>query len=217
MRRFDLLVFDWDGTLMDSTAAIANALRLASAEVGLSVPSEAEAKHIIGLGLREAVLRLHPTIRESQFQALVVAYRRHFHLQDAHLQMFTGVAETIPRLHNDGYWVTVATGKNRLGLDRALDMSGLRAYFHYTRCAEETFSKPHPAMLLELMTLCQVAPERTLMIGDTSHDLQMAQNAGVASVGVAYGAHAGESLQDFDPLYVANSFDELAVWLDRHA
>ena len=215
--RFDLLIFDWDGTLMDSTAVIVDALRLASADLGLPVPSEEEARHIIGLGLREAIYLLQPTLAEFRYPELVARYRWHFHRQDEQLRMFDGVAQTIPHLHNAGFWVTVATGKNRAGLDRALDLSGLRQYFHYTRCAEETFSKPHPAMVHELIDLCQVSPDRVLVIGDTSHDLLMARNAGVARVGVGYGAHDADSLQEYEPLYVAESFADLAVWLGHHA
>ncbi len=216
-RRFDLLVFDWDGTLMDSTAAIASSLQLASADMGLPMPSDAEARHIIGLGLNQAISILHPTLPQTEYPALIARYRQHFFKQDQQLTLFEGVAQTIPRLHNDGYWVTVATGKNRPGLDRALDQSQLRACFHATRCAEESFSKPHPAMLHELMALCDVPAHRTLMIGDTSHDLLMANNAGVASVAVSYGAHDAHSLREYRPLFVAESFIELAGWLERHA
>ena len=216
-KRFDLLIFDWDGTLMDSTAVIATALQMASADLGLPVPSEADARHIIGLGLQEAISLLQPALPEARYPDLVDRYRWHFYRQDEQLRMFDGVAKTIPHLHNAGFWVTVATGKNRTGLDHALDMSGLRQYFHYTRCAEETFSKPHPAMVLELMDLCQVPPDRTLVIGDTSHDLLMARNAGVSGVGVAYGAHETASLQEYEPLYVAESFVDLADWLDQNA
>lgn len=216
-KRFDLLVFDWDGTLMDSTAVIAGSMRDACADLGLPVPGESEARHIIGLGLTQAIACLQPQLPQEQYPPLIARYRQHFLSRDQDLVLFDGVAQTIPRLHNAGHWVAVATGKNRNGLDRALDQSGLRDYFHATRCAEECFSKPHPAMLHELMDVLDVPPERTLMIGDTSHDLMMARNAGVASVAVSYGAHSKEELHEYRPLHLVHTFAELADWLDRHA
>jgi phosphoglycolate phosphatase len=216
-KQFDLLVFDWDGTLMDSTAVIATSIRAACADLDLPVPSEAEARHIIGLGLNQAIAALQPQLPPDEYPVLAARYRFHFLGNDHALPLFEGVAETIPRLHNAGYWVTVATGKNRHGLDRALDQSGLRKFFHASRCGEESFSKPHPAMLQELMALCDVPPEKTLMIGDTSHDLEMARNAGVQAVAVSYGAHDESTLQEYEPLCVAKSFLELASWLAQHA
>ncbi len=216
-KHYDLLVFDWDGTLMDSTAAIAASIRAACADLGLAVPSETDARHIIGLGLAQAIGVLQPQLPPEDYPALIARYRAHFLAQDQVLTMFEGVAETIPHLHNAGHWVTVATGKNRPGLERALDLCGLRPYFHATRCGEESFSKPHPAMLHELMALCGVPPERTLMIGDTSHDLEMARNAGVPSVAVSYGAHDESSLRAHAPLFVAGDFPSLARWLTEHA
>ena len=216
-KQFDLLIFDWDGTLMDSTGAIAGSIRAACADLNLPVPSHAQASHIIGLGLNNAIAELLPELPLADYPSFTERYRYHFLSQDHLLTLFAGVAETIPQLHNAGHWITVATGKNRRGLERALDQSQLRQYFHATRCADESFSKPHPAMILELIDYCGVAPERTLMVGDTSHDLQMAQNAGVASVAVSYGAHSKASLADFSPLFLAEDFSALAQWLTRHA
>ena len=216
-KQFDLLIFDWDGTLMDSTAAIAGSIRAACADLDLPVPSQTQASHIIGLGLTNAIAELLPELSVDDYPALIERYRYHFLAQDEALTLFDGVAETIPNLYHSGYWVTVATGKNRRGLERALDQSQLRQYFHATRCADESFSKPHPGMILELMAYFGVTPQRTLMIGDTSHDLQMAQNAGVASVAVSYGAHSKVSLQSFAPLYMADDFSTLAQWLTAHA
>lgn len=216
-KRFDLLIFDWDGTLMDSTAAIANSIIASCVDMDLPVPSFAQASHIIGLGLDEAIAALLPDLSEADYPAFTARYRHHFLGQDHLLPLFDGVMQTLPQLHAQGYWMTVATGKSRRGLDRALDHSQLRPYFHASRCADELNSKPHPAMIIALMDYCVVTPERTLMIGDTSHDLLMAQNAGVASVGVSYGAHTGESLLAYSPLYVADSFNDLARWLSLHA
>ena len=201
---------------MDSTGAIASSIRAACADLDLPVPSIEQASHIIGLGLTEAIAELLPELPVTDYAHFTDRYRHHFLGQDHLLSLFDGVAQTIPELQQSGYWVTVATGKSRRGLERALDQSRLRPYFHASRCADEVFSKPHPGMILELMDYCGVSPARTLMIGDTSHDLQMAQNAGVASVGVGYGAHSGTSLQVFDPLYVADDFAGLTRWLSRH-
>lgn len=216
-RQFDLLIFDWDGTLMDSTAAIAGSIRKACADLDLPVPTQEEASHIIGLGLTNAIAALLPELPPDEYPRLIARYRYHFLRQDGLLTLFDGVADAIPRLHKIGHTVTVATGKNRVGLERALDTSRLRPYFHATRCADESISKPHPAMILELMEAFGVPPQRTLMIGDTSHDLLMAQNAGVASIGAGYGAHDKESLRDFSPLYVADDFAGLSQWLNTHA
>jgi phosphoglycolate phosphatase len=216
-RRFDLLIFDWDGTLMDSTAAIAESIRLACADLGLRVPSTAEASHIIGLGLAEALHTLLPDLSTTDYPRLVERYRYHFLGQDHRLPLFDGVTETIQSLHAAGFWMAVATGKSRKGLERAFDQSGLRGYFHASRCADEGFSKPHPGMVHTLMSNCGTTADRTLMIGDTSHDLQMALNAGVASVGVTYGAHGVETLAPCQPLYLANDFRDLAAWLTTHA
>lgn len=216
-KRFDLLIFDWDGTLMDSTGAIAQSIQLACADLGLRVPPADEARQIIGLGLAEALHTLLPELASADYPRLVERYRHHFLGQDQTLPLFDGVAETIVALHEADYWLAVATGKGRQGLERAFDQSGLRAFFHASRCADEGFSKPHPGMIRELMDCCGATPERTLMIGDTSHDLQMALNAGVASVGMACGAHSIASLQACKPLFIAEDFKELAAWLKIHA
>lgn len=216
-RHFDLLIFDWDGTLMDSTGAIAESIRLACADLGLRVPQTEEAMQIIGLGLAEALQTLLPDLVPDDYPRLVERYRHHFLGQDHTLPLFDGVAETIATLHDADYWLAVATGKSRKGLERAFDQSGLRKFFHASRCADEGYSKPHPGMVLELMDCCGVDAARTLMIGDTSHDLQMALNAGVASVGVAYGAHSVASLQACQPLYIADDFTGLVAWLEMHA
>lgn len=216
-KQFELLIFDWDGTLMDSTGAIADSIRTACADLDLPVPSQEEASHIIGLGLTNAIVALLPQLPVAEYPRLIERYRYHFLRQDRLLKLFDGVADTIPRLHKARHQVTVATGKNRAGLERALDQSRLRPYFHATRCADESVSKPDPAMIMELMDFCGVTPQRTLMIGDTSHDLAMAQNAGVACVGVSYGAHDKQILQSFAPLHIAESFVDLSQWLSAHA
>ena len=144
-------------------------------------------------------------------------YRHHFLAQDRAIPLFAGARETLAELHEAGYWLAVATGKSRMGLDRALESTGLKQYFHATRTADQTFSKPHPAMLLELMEELAVSAERALMIGDTTHDMQMAQNAQVDAVAVGYGAHPPEQLQELNPLALVQDFAELRAWLKANA
>ncbi len=212
---FDLIIFDWDGTLADSTQLIADAICQASADVGLAQPSQMAARGIIGLGLREALQELFGEISEHQQQQLSLRYGHYYNAQEHDIPLFDGVAAAIPALRERGIQLGVATGKGRPGLDRALERSGLGQYFHATRCVNECASKPHPQMILELMDELGVAPERTLMIGDTSFDLQMAQNAGVASLGVTYGAHPLERLLPHKPLAHFSCFSEVYAWLQQ--
>lgn len=216
-KRYDLIVFDWDGTVMDSTAVIAGSIQAACRDLDLPVPSDEDARHVIGLGLGQALRHAVPDAPESMYEPLAERYRHHFLAQDQTIPLFEGAHETIAELHEAGYWLGVATGKSRAGLERVLDASGLRSYFHATRTADQTFSKPHPAMLLELMDELAVAPDRTLMIGDTTHDVQLAQNAGVDVVAVGYGAHPPEHLQELAPLALVSDFAELRAWLRNNA
>ena len=178
-KRYDLIVFDWDGTVMDSTAVIAGSIQAACRDLGLPVPSDEAARHVIGMGLRDALQYAVPDASEDMYDQLVASYRRHFLAQDASIPLYPGARETIAELCDNGISLAIATGKSRNGLDRALHSSNMSSYFHASRTADETFSKPHPAMLLELMDELAIKPERTLMVGDTTHDLQMAANAKV--------------------------------------
>lgn len=216
-RRFDLIAFDWDGTLWDSTAAITRALQGAVEDVTGERPSAERAAYVIGLGLRHALEHVAPNVRPEQYPALGERYRHHFSQEMGALQLFEGVLEMLDELHGRGHWVTVATGKSRSGLNEALGRHELKGRFHGSRTADETRGKPDPTMLHELMLEFDVAPERTLMIGDTSHDLAMAANAGCASVGVSYGAHAVDLLHEHQPLAVAHSVGELRTWLSVNA
>lgn len=216
-RRFDLLVFDWDGTLMDSAGVIADSIQASFADLGLPVPSDEAARHVIGLGLSEALTALAPGVSQEGYEAIVARYRHHFLAQDASIPLFPGAREAIGALADKGFKLAIATGKSRVGLDRALEATSLRSYFQLTRCADECLSKPHPQMLLEIMAKLGVAPARTLMIGDTSHDLLMAQNAGVASLAAGYGAHPIEHLMNFQPLACAQDFSALHQWLQCSA
>lgn len=215
-RNFDLIVFDWDGTLMDSTAAIAESIQAACADIGVAVPSRELASHVIGLSLMGAVQTVAPALDDAGCQRLAERYRYHFLARDHQLVLFDGARELLSELRERGYRVAVATGKARRGLDRVLEQSGLAPSFDATRCADETFSKPHPGMLLELMAELASSPERTLMIGDTTHDLQMARNAGTASLAMTYGAHPATELVAESPLAVLASMAALREWILCH-
>lgn len=215
---FDLIVFDWDGTLMDSAELIVRSIQRASLDAGFPVPSPEDARHVIGLGLMEAMAHLFPGAGTRDCEKLSERYRYHYlKACDEGIYLFEGARETIAALSDAGYLLAVATGKGRRGLDSAFGISGIGHYFHASRCADESFSKPHPAMLLELMNELGANADRTLMIGDTTHDLQMAANAGVASLALCHGAHPRENLEALGPLACLDDFDELRAWLDCHA
>lgn len=215
--RFELVVFDWDGTLMDSAAAIVRAIQASCRDLGLPEPTDARARHVIGLGLQEALSYAVPELDPGAYPAMVERYRHHYLSADHALELFPGSYDLVESLAGSGRILGVATGKSRKGLDRALAASRLGPFFHATRCADECFSKPHPQMLDELMDTFGVARERTLMIGDTTHDLDMARNAGVAAVAVGFGAHPRQALEKASPLALVGSTAELAAWIDAHA
>ena len=216
-KQYELLVFDWDGTLMDSAATISSSIQMACRDLDLKIPSDEQARHIIGLGLNEAIAHLLPELPKSEYENLVDRYRHHFLSRDEEIPLFEGALETVRNLHAQGFLLAVATGKSRRGLDRAMQHTGLVDYFHSTRCADECFSKPHPAMLEEIMDELGASRDQTLMIGDTSHDLQMASNAGVKSLAVAYGAHPKAGLLEHHPLQCFDQFSELSEWLTNYA
>ena len=215
--KFDLIVFDWDGTLLDSAAAIVTAIQAASRDLGLPEPTDARARHVIGLGLGDALAHAVPELAPADYPRMVERYRHHYLAIDHELTLFPGVANLIRALSERGSRLGVATGKSRKGLDRALAHSDLGRYFDATRCADECHSKPHPQMLLEVMAAVGVAPERSLMVGDTTHDLQMAANAGVAALAVSFGAHPREVLLAHAPLACIDEPAGLAQWLLAHA
>ena len=211
--RYELIVFDWDGTLMDSAAAIVAAILAACRDLNLPEPSEDRARHVIGLGLSDALHYAVPELPAADYPRMAERYRHHYLARDRELTLFPGTLEMIAELSGAGRMLAVATGKSSLGLKRALEQSRLGSYFHTTRCADQCFSKPHPAMLEEIMIELGAPRERTLMVGDTTHDLQMARNAGVHGLGVAFGAHRRSSLEEESPLAVLETPSELAAWL----
>jgi phosphoglycolate phosphatase len=214
---FDLIAFDWDGTLFDSTQIIVRSIQLAVADVGGTVPSNEAASYVIGLGLMEALAHAAPDVPQARYPELGQRYRHHYALHQNDITLFEGVLPLLLDLKERGHFLTVATGKSRRGLDEALQAVELKGCFDSSRTADETAGKPHPRMLHELMSEFGVKPERTLMIGDTTHDLQMALNAGCASVGVSYGAHEPSAFEPLKPRVVAHSVQELQRWLLGHA
>jgi phosphoglycolate phosphatase len=216
-KQFDLIVFDWDGTLMNSTATIVKCIQSAAKDVGLTPPSDSTASHVIGLGMAEAMQHILPGIEPGQYQRMLERYRYHF-MTDVHeLVLFTGVRELLADLKQEGYFLAVATGMGRVGLNRSLNATGLLSVFDATRCADETFSKPHPAMLQELTRELGQDLRRTVMIGDTTHDLQMAMNAGAAGIAVEYGAHPVAQLATCKAVFSAKNVEELHHWLTENA
>lgn len=213
-RRYDLIVFDWDGTLMDSAAKIVNCFQAAARDVGLEPPADADIRNIIGLGLADALDRVLPGVDESTRERLVQAYRRHFvHVDQTETALFPGVVEGLEQLRATGYRLAVATGKARRGLDRVLRDTATSRYFCVTRCADEAFSKPHPQMLHDILKDTGVPRDRALMVGDTTYDLQMALAAAMSSLAVSYGAHERERLLEHHPLGCVDSFAEVCQWL----
>ncbi len=216
-KRFELLVFDWDGTIVDSAGHIAASIQAACADLALPIPDGAAARHVIGLGMRDAITYLLPQLEEARHGEFADRYRYHFLAGDEGVETFPMVDEGIPMLASQGFMLAVATGKSRVGLDRALGRVSFGSQFVATRCGDEGFPKPHPDMLHYLMDATGVEADRTLMIGDTSHDLELAANAGASSLAVSYGAHPRETLRQHRSLACVDSFSELLAWLTDNA
>ncbi|MEY4363829.1 MAG: Pyrophosphatase PpaX [Pseudomonadota bacterium] len=216
-RRFDLIAFDWDGTLFDSTRIIVRCIQLAVTDVGGQMPSDEAASYVIGMALMPALAHAAPDVPQDKYPLLGERYRHHYLAHQHDISLFDGVLPMLKDLRERHHWVTVATGKSRRGLDEALHSAELQGVFDGSRTADETAGKPNPRMLQELMREFGVDANRTLMIGDTTHDLEMAVNAGCPSVGVSYGAHDHNGFERFQPLFVAHTVRELHDWLLAHA
>ena len=212
-KNFDLVVFDWDGTLMDSTPTIARAILAACRDLGLPEPSIETANHVIGLGLIDAMRYASPGLAETDYGKMVERYRHHYLASDQMLTLFPQVENLLDELLGQDKLLAVATGKSRVGLNRMLERTGLGARFHATRCADECFSKPHPQMMLEILDELGVEPSRAVMVGDTIHDIGMARAAGVGTLAVAYGAHPKSQLLAAEPLACVDTSVEMAQWL----
>ena len=216
-RRFDLIAFDWDGTLFDSTHIIVRCIQRAVADVGGTVPGDREASYVIGMGLMEALAHAAPDVPREKYAELGARYRHHYIAHQNDLSLFEGVLPMLAALRQRHHWLAVATGKSRRGLDDVLRTEQLHGVFDGSRTADETAGKPDPLMLHELMREFGAQPQRTLMIGDTTHDLQMARNAGCASVAVSYGAHTTEGFAALQPLATVHTVRELHDWLVGNA
>ncbi|MEI8235746.1 MAG: HAD-IIIA family hydrolase [Methylococcaceae bacterium] len=210
--RFDLIIFDWDGTLIDSIDWIARCLQNAANDTRHAIPDYQSAKDVIGLSIEKAIAALFPDANENEVNTLVGHYEKaYFSKKISRDDLFTGVFDMLEALKKNGYLLAIATGKTREGLDEALNATGTVDLFSITRCADETQSKPHPKMLEEIMTHLQISPERVVMVGDSTHDLQMAINAGIASIGVASGSHDANQLLQYQPLHCLSNPVELRL------
>ncbi len=212
-----LIVFDWDGTLMDSETQIVHSLLNAIADLGLASRNADQCRDIIGLGLREAIEALYPGEDESFAARFVERYRRHWFAMAGESDLFPGARETLQVLNEAGFTLAVATGKGRVGLDKVLDHTRTQHLFSATRCADESRSKPHPQMLEEILYELQIDPAQALMVGDTEYDMRMARQAGVHPVAVSYGVHERQRLAQHDPLVCLDNISELIDWLAEHS
>ncbi|MFO7746517.1 MAG: HAD-IA family hydrolase [Orrella sp.] len=215
MSQYSLVIFDWDGTLMNSTVDITKAIQAACVDVGLPVPDDERASWVIGLSLDEALNHVVPDLTAEQRPQFLERYRVHFLSRDPELVLFPGVQEMLQVLHDEGVAMAVATGKSRVGLNRALENTGIGDFFLTTRCADETFGKPHPAMLHQIMDEIGTDPSTVVMVGDTSHDLLMAANAGVHGLGVSYGAHLESELRKHPHQDILHSVSHMDQWLNQ--
>src|SRR5262245_14716335 len=209
--RYRLIVFDWDGTVIDSPAAIVDCMQAASRELGLAVPEPERASHVIGLGLHDAMKIVAPDLPGERYPEYIASYRHHFLAREDTMCLFPGMEELLLRLSKERT-LSIATGKSRRGLERSLAATGVGRLFAASRCADETTPKPHPAMLLELMEELDAPPGGVLMIGDTSHDMEMARAAGVDGLAVTYGAHREAELRSCGPRGCVASVEALGRW-----
>jgi phosphoglycolate phosphatase len=217
MRSYELVIFDWDGTLMDSTGLIASCIQATCRDMGLAVPGEADAKWIIGLGIAQSLASVAPGLDPERQRQFAERYRGHFLAREDEAPLFGGVRELLGELRGRERRLAVATGKSRRGLERAMGASGLAAFFEATRCADEGFPKPHPDMVLALLERTGVDPARAVLVGDTTHDLELAANAGIDAVAVTYGAHPEPLLRERPARHYAATVQDLRRWLAGHA
>ncbi|WP_415301826.1 HAD family hydrolase [Alcaligenes sp. SJTW-7] len=213
MTRYAAVLFDWDGTVMDSTYSIASSIQLASADLELPVPSIQQASWVIGLSLESALYRAVPDLTAEQMPLFLERYRHHFMQRDPHIKLFDGILPFMGELRGRQIALGVATGKSRQGLDRVLQQVNLSTFFDATRCADETRSKPDPEMLHQLLAELMLEPEQVLMVGDTVHDIHMAANAGMDSVAVTYGAHDPQTLAKAEPTVMVDNVAQMRDWL----
>jgi len=212
-KSYDLIIFDWDGTLMDSESKIVNCFRKAVADININYPGDEAVRNIIGLGLKEALDVLIPNQTESTRQQVVDRYREHFlHLDDTEMPLFRGVEEGLKRLQSVNYSLAIATGKARVGLEKVLQHTGLAEHFIISRCADETMSKPHPRMVLDILAETGVPADRAIVVGDTTYDVEMAQRADTDALAVCYGVHHREKLLAQQPIACVENFEAVLEW-----
>ena len=213
-KKYDLIIFDWDGTIIDSEAHIIQTMQMAIKDEGLISPPQQSIRHIIGLSLSRAIEQLFPEISSDIIQRIADGYREHFFNETTSAsELFDGVSDVIQDLHAHGYYLAVATGKGRHGLDLALKNSGLEPFFHITRCADETCSKPDPLMLDEILTDLDLESCKAIMVGDTSYDMDMAKNINMDSIAVTYGMHDKKHLENSNPTYFIDAIDQLSQFV----
>lgn len=215
MRKYKAIIFDWDGTVMDSTYSITHSIQLASKDLDLPVPSREKASWIIGLSLEAGLYRIFPQLDEQTMPEFVARYRHHYFQRDNDLQLFDGVQELLDTLKKEGVLLSVATGKSRVGLDRALESTALGPVFDATRCADETRSKPHPQMLNEILLELDLQPDEALMVGDTTHDIDMAHKIDMDGLAVTYGAHDKLTLKQSTPTGLVSDVAQMHDWITR--
>jgi len=214
-KRYELLIFDWDGTLMDSERKIINCFHAAIEDVKLEPLADDHIRGVIGLGLKEAMDVLLPAHDDDTRNQVSEAYREHFlHKDQTEMPMFPGVVDGVKQLHQQGYKLAVATGKARRGLTRVLTGHELEHVFHATRCADEAVSKPHPLMLEQILEQVGIDTDKALMIGDSTFDLEMATNAGMDSLAVSYGVQSCDRLLEHKPIGCIHTFEEIHDWLN---
>ena len=217
LRPYDLLIFDWDGTLMDSTATIAACIQAACVAVGQPKPDIEKCKYVIGLGLMDALRHVAPKCPEDLYPELGRHYRMNYLAGDMHLQLFDGVAVMLASFAEAGYTLAIATGKNRAGLDRVLKNTGIGGFFAATRGADEALPKPDGLMVKQILEELNFAPHRALVIGDTTHDIGMAHHAGVGALALVQGAHSADELTAANPLAVLSSISLMPAWLKERS
>lgn len=213
LKKYKAVIFDWDGTLMDSTHSIVESIQLATADVGLEVPSAMQASWIIGLSLEAGLYKAVPDLTADLMPVFLERYRHHFFQRDQSIKMFDGAMPMLDSLRKQTIPISVATGKSRVGLDRVLKAVNLVGYFNTTRCADETQGKPDPQMLHEIMWELDLQPENVLMVGDTTHDIYMAHHAGMDSLAVTYGAHDVATIEKSEPTVIVESVAQMQDWI----
>jgi phosphoglycolate phosphatase len=214
-KQFELVIFDWDGTVVDSTPTITLAIQRACEDIGIRTPTERDASYVIGLGLQDALARVAPDLTEQQQSMLTERFRYHYLSRDQALRPFPGMTDIFGHLRDKGLPIAVATGKSRIGLERAFDATQTRHYFDASRCADESDPKPAPTMVLELCDELSVSPEDVLVIGDTTHDILMAHSAGASAMAVGYGAHPESELVRAEPIGCMRNVPELRKWIEQ--